>query len=226
MNRLINENADILANAFNEKHSKSIENYLAIMNSGDSIDQSKFRTFYRMNGKGLSNEFYNVYFSILKTKSVGNDTLGLTNESATNDFLLILKGLYAVDSSNHKNRKDRKNKSKKIHFSFSSKLLHTLNPSCPIYDSKIAAFYFLPDTTAKTAEYRFELCKKQYEFLMDEYERIKKENLLDETISSFKSKVNDFEKISFTKQIDYILWHFITELQSGKILEKKIIYHR
>ena len=58
MYRLINENADILANAFNEKHSKSIKNYLAIINSRDSIDQSKFRTFYRMNGKGLSNELH------------------------------------------------------------------------------------------------------------------------------------------------------------------------
>lgn len=216
MYTLINENAERLAQSFKKEHPNSVGNYQRLQNHTGNIDERLYRKFYGMNGKGLTTAFFDAYFAIITTHSIGSEPLTLTSESMESDFRRIVTYLASIESDGAHHHK--------VHFSFSTKLLHTLNKDAPIYDSNISAFYFLPQTSGGTADQRIEKCVSQYAFLIREYERIKSESLLAAAIEAFSRQHEDFSTISFTKQVDFILWHFTKTLQNTEIAQREILY--
>ena len=126
-----------------------------------------------------------------------------------------------------------KDESGSIHFSFTTKLLHTLNQNLPIYDKYIAAFFLFPDWQDKNAG-KESICNGIYEFLKYEYQRIQKEKILPKAIEIFKTKVKQLdlknaEKITDEKIIDFYIWQFSKMMKDSKQMNdngfrKKIRY--
>jgi hypothetical protein len=83
--------------------------------------QQLYKGFWGMNRAQLSSGFYTTYFEFLRTRKLP------TLES-------LCRELY--DSS------ARRNGTRALQFSFATKLLHTLDPRLPIYDSKVARFFY------------------------------------------------------------------------------------
>ena len=210
MYTLINENAERLAQSFNKN---SLANY---RNLKSQFDRTAYKRFYGMNGRGLTNAFFDAYFEIIESRSIGGEALHLTPDSMESDFRRIVTYLEAIESDGGHHHK--------IHFSFSTKLLHTLNENAPIYDSNISAFYFLPPTAGGTTDQRIEKCASQYAFLIGEYRRIESEGLLAAAIEAFSRHHEGFSTISFTKQADFILWHFTKTLQKTEITQREILF--
>ena len=109
-----------------------------------------------------------------------------------------------------------------VQFSFATKLVHSINGKTPIYDSKIASFYILPNFhNLSNKDSKIALCKNIYDFLEDEYAKIKREKKLDNAITLFKDKLikenfNQIDSISDEKIIDYYIWQFTKMLQDPK----------
>ncbi len=207
MYRVINRYAEIIIDSF--KYESEIEPYIKIMQSynENKIDynfMAIYKQFYRLNAARLSDSFLNEYFEILKRKS-------------SKDVLEIANKLEKI-ACNSKN-------ARKVHFSFSTKLMHTMDENSPIYDSAISAFYFLPSIKVEwSIEQKLQSYEKAYHFLKDEYSRIVDKNLLGEALEIFNKKVNGSDKICNIKKIDYLIWQFVSLSKQGKIRDKEIEY--
>ncbi|MGO9482467.1 MAG: hypothetical protein ACLP05_11895, partial [Candidatus Kryptoniota bacterium] len=100
---------------------------------------------------------------------------------------------------------------KKLQFSFSSKLIHTVNSHSPIYDSNIVRFYSFSEprstNTIIIKEQRILRLLKFHEWLCDEYERVLRNGILAQGIQQF---LDHFKPITFTdeKVIDSLIWGF------------------
>ena len=205
MYNFINDNSEKFVESFDKK---SVSNYLDILKNPD---QKKFKSFYGMNVARLSSDYYEKYFEILDSKKVDGKEIGKKPEKMTDDAILVAE--YLGQSSLTKDDKP------KIYFSFATKLLHTINQDCPIYDSRLADFYFLPYILESDTEKKLEMYREQYDFLISEYKRIENENLLKPTLELFEEEIEGFGEISLTKKIDFILWHVSSELRKGFLLK-------
>ena len=87
-----------------------------------------------------------------------------------------------------------------LQISFATKLLHMVNPTTPIYDSMVAAFYFF-----------------------DEPGRKQPLQLLSPAIQSFRRR---FSPQHFTdeKVIDSLLWAFVSLLRNGAVVQGTVVY--
>src|SRR5260370_41701225 len=80
-----------------------------------------------MGAARLGDEFCKAYFEHLEElKALGRADVGR-----------IAIRLYGVGSN--------KKGERKLHFSFSTKMAHMLQPDMPVYDSLVAQFFFLPE---------------------------------------------------------------------------------
>lgn len=155
MYRVINRYADMIIDSF--KYEDEIDPYIKIMQSYSEtkIDYhfiAIFKQYYKLNAARLSELFLKEYFEILKSNSSEN-------------VYELTKRLEKISCNS--------NNARKVHFSFSTKLKHTMDKNSPIYDSMIAAFYFLPSIKAEwNTEQKISTYKKAYEFLEFEYDRI------------------------------------------------------
>ena len=92
----------------------------------------------------------------------------------------------------------------KVELSFSSKLLHTVNPIYPIYDRKVAEFFnLLPAKPYWDSE-------KKIHYSIDIYQRII-EKYQTTQIQSLSRRFDDLfpgyaDRIGQTKKIDFIIW--------------------
>ena len=147
------------------------------MNLVDNKDISEelkkaYKRFYVMHVARFSDHFYDQYFDYLNTH-IGDSSI---------TFIEVYEYINGI----HKKRQP----------SFSSKLLHTINPDYPIYDSKVLKALNIKGNDP-IEKYRA-ICNWYSSF-----NRTKEEELW----------VNEFDKahpnavnISKTKKIDFILW--------------------
>lgn len=160
--------------------------------------QSRFMSFYRLYGAGLTSEFKKVYFNLMQEN---RSTIFFSQD----DIKEIIYRLYEFKNAKGLNC---------IHFSFTTKLMHTINNNLPIYDSKIRdCFSFKTPYLHLGNEVRVDEYLKQYEIIKTTYNSIIRNNLLDSTIVKFKIKFFDY-KISNTKILDFLLW------STGKLFNK------
>jgi uncharacterized protein YutD len=160
--------------------------------SGSAINnklfQFVFRSFYRLDNAGLTDEFKGRFFELLE------DSRGINPNIKD-----VCKDLYEI-----RNRKG----SKSLQFSFATKLANTINASLPIYDSEVAKMYdYKPPAPNKSFDDRISLLLKFYEFLVGDYSRIINEGVLKRTFDAFDNRFPDYShRINQNKKLDFIVW--------------------
>ena len=158
--------------------------------------QRRYRDYWKLLGIIVSPDFCNKYFAILQ--------INLNNPTNLNQ---VVRELYKIPVNARGHRK--------IHFSFSSKLIHMVDPHSPIYDSMVKSFFFF-SSKAKTFEERISELLKFHQFLITEYQRVLNEGLLKESIEAFRKR---FRPETFTdeKIIDSLIWAFVILSERGVI---------
>lgn len=113
---------------------------------------------------------------------------------------------------------------KAFQYSFSSKVVHSVNPREPIFDSKLEMFYFFarPGLKASLGN-RIARHDGFMDFLRGEYRRVIESGLLAQSIAEFRLK---FAPKSFTdeKIIDSLIWAWVKVCKRGAIIGKKVQY--
>ena len=211
MYRLINSNIDILLRGISKK--EHIDPYISICTSFEKREnkcpefKTTYRKFYQLNAARLSNDFCESYFSLLEEN----------REKDEIDIRDITNRLYEIECN--------KKGTHAVHFSFSSKLAHTLDNRLPVYDSMVAAFYFFPNIKPnwKKGE-KIEEYLKSYEFLISEYHRINDESLLKHSMDKFRKQFDVGDEYSNIKIIDTLIWRYTALLKTGAVRDSQVKY--
>jgi hypothetical protein len=162
----------------------------------DDQFQRTYRTYWQMGAARLSDEFCRAYFTHLEElKAFERPDVGR-----------IAVWLYNVASNSRGERK--------LHFSFSTKMLHMLQPNAPVYDSLVAQFYFLSEDGA-TFDEKLRSRMESYRFLTAEYQRVLDEGLLAQSIAAFRRRFAFGDTFTDTKIIDTLIWRFAAMMVGG-----------
>ena len=94
--------------------------------------------------------------------------------------------------------------------SFASKMLATINPDMPIWDSRVLTALKLDKEWEgkRSPEHAIEI----YESICEQYREFETTEKCDECVREFDSWVPKYEWISTTKKIDFLLWSNGTEM--------------
>jgi hypothetical protein len=165
--------------------------------------ERRHRRFWVMGGAHLNAHFYPAYFGLLNN---------IRNGEAPADIAMqltqVTHQLYEASTDNRGRRS--------IQFSFATKLMHTVNPHLPIYDSMVAEFFFFQRPTNEGTEERIGDYIAFYNFLIDEYNRILRQGLLTRAIGLFRSKCTS-QHWTDEKIIDSLIWAFVPLLRDREI---------
>jgi hypothetical protein len=186
---------------------ESIEVYkflIANFRATENITQNEvfkfiFRSFYRLDNAGLTNEFKSEYFSIMQEyRSLNN---------FTNDTILsIAKRLDYFRT---------KRGVKSFQFSFITKLLNTVNTNTPIWDKevrKVFKFSNLPPNSNRfSLENRVTHACEQLDYIKNTLKEIISSGRLHQVIINLDNRYNT-QDLSINKKIDFLLW------SAGKML--------
>ena len=147
-----------------------------------AIDQEyrkRYGHYYGM--RFVSNEYRERYFQMME------DLKNIPGVS----FREISQQLYLVDQ--------------KHEFSFISKLLHTIDPSCPIYDSRVARVLGI----TRYPKNDFQKVLKRDEGILDKlrnvYHQLETDSRLTELLIQIDQRTPD-KPMSIEKKLDFILW--------------------
>lgn len=197
MYSLIREHSDYIIRDIGKKH---VDEYDWLMSnlrlldvSRDSLFKEKYKQFWAMNAARLSDDFVSAYFEYLE-KNKDNRTIGIRKVC---DYLW-----YELPTE------------KSLQFSFTTKLVHMINPNMPIYDGMIKDFYFLPDISYKDYEKRIINLLTLYSFLKDEQRRIIEQGLLHEPMKKFREHYKP-QHFTDVKVIDSLIWGFVSTARVG-----------
>jgi hypothetical protein len=146
--------------------------------------QFVYRSFYRLDNAGLTPEFKTKYFELMSTQNC--------------DLKNILESLLPY--------KTRRNLYS-VQFSFATKLMNTLNPDLPIYDSRVRKILKLKGHYDKYPNNRIKKCILIYDDLKLNVDYLLKQNL--KIISYFRDKFNVPKKqMNNLKILDFVLWSY------------------
>lgn len=167
--------------------------------------QSRYRKYWMMNAARLGQEYVDAYFDLL--------VRARSNEP---DIKMVASALYEIPC-NSKGKKA-------LQYSFSTKLLHALDPTLPIYDSQVAAFYFFtpPERTAPL-DARLNDLGTFYKFLRGEHDRVLAEGLLQGCIHEFRSQLSP-RHFTDQKIVDSLIWGFASLLRDGAVSGGSVAY--
>ncbi|RZB31328.1 MAG: hypothetical protein SRB2_04853 [Desulfobacteraceae bacterium Eth-SRB2] len=168
--------------------------------------QTSYKTFWRLHGAGLSNEYCSTYFQFL------NRHLQKPIEMKE-----LIKSLYngPVNSSGRK--------SLRFHLQQKCCALGREIRQHPLLDSLISSFYFFKPNRRLSFDKRVEELIKFYKFLKYEYNRILKNSLLQKSIETFRVR---FKPLHFTdeKIIDSLIWAFTSYSFKGAVIDKNVVF--
>ena len=145
------------------------------------VFQFVFRSYYRIDNAGLTTGWKVRYFEFLNQRESGLRT--------------ILEGLYHIPTTR---------KVKSLQFSFATKLLHTLDSSKPIYDSKVGELLGLPVKKGKDFAANINTCIDVYEELREAQQQLLLDEGIKNQIAALKDRYNS--QISDEKALDLLLW--------------------
>ena len=199
INTYIKNNEEWISKMFGKNEHFELYINAKINKLSDEGFQKNYKHFWGMNPARLNEPFYNTYFQLLNERKFDLD------------FILC----------------EIKSLQKGFQFSFITKLLHTIEPNPPIYDRMISQFYFLPDFQSVSKwEDKAMLAKSIYEFLQFEFQRIKDEKLLSESLEKLNlfldEKGIEKDTISETKKIDSLIWAWVSFVSKGQFANKTV----
>jgi hypothetical protein len=171
--------------------------------SGTASYQQRYKNFWSMNVAQLSSPFYTTYFEFLSAAATPTPTD-------------LCRTLYESST--------RRDGRQTLQFSFATKLLHTLNPRLPIYDSLVARFFlFEPPSSDRPVEERITKLIAFHDFLGTEYARVIKGGQLASAIAAFRQRFNP-QQHTDEKVIDWLIWTFVYLADKGALLTSRIVY--
>lgn len=180
---LIHKNRDIILSQL-DTNTLSVYHWLQdnLRTRNVAIDQEyrkRYGHYYGM--RFVSNEYRERYFQMME------DLKNIPGVS----FREISQQLYLVDQ--------------KHEFSFISKLLHTIDPSCPIYDSRVARVLGI----TRYPKNDFQKVLKRDEGILDKlrnvYHQLETDSRLTELLIQIDQRTPD-KPMSIEKKLDFILW--------------------
>jgi len=203
MYKLINEHVETIV-AYTDMKDKMIKPYLDLRKwlyernvSQDRELQTKYKGYWVM-GR-LGDDFYRHYFKLLEQRKCGGNPDVGTVVRKLCKTPVNSKGVY------------------RIQFSFASKLVHMCQPTMPIYDSMIKEFFFLPNADKKKGDDKLDELKMSYDFLIKEYARVIKHNMLGEAMSKVRALCESPADLTDQRVIDLLIWAFVKWAHSGGI---------
>jgi hypothetical protein len=187
----INDNIDNILHSVGSSHVGQydwlIEN---IQNVAEPEYQRKYKTFWRLNGAGLSQAYCHAYFEFLQA-GLNNNVLQLN---------ILAHELYQRPVNTNRQA---------LQFSFCTKLCHMLNREIPIYDSRIRTFYnFAEPLRQLPVVQRIAAYVQFHQFLIDEYNHVLNQGLLAPSIRAFRQHLAP-QHFTDIKVIDSLIWAFI-----------------
>ncbi len=174
---------------FNKKELKDgLEKYIEIMEllhktdvSTDKDFQKKYNHFYRMRQR--TSQYYQIYFDYMEQQKSKAKSLSFR------DILLHIK-----------------NETNRCEASFSSKLLATLNPDMPVWDSNVLTNLGIKQipSYAKDREQKIADVYEQICLWYDEFLKSDEASLVLQIFDEMFPNVN----ITNTKKVDFFLWQY------------------
>jgi hypothetical protein len=166
-----------------EKYNEIMTLYACSSNlSKDYLFQKKYKAFYKLNFAKKSDDFYKVYFMLLNKIS----------KSGNSDIDKVLKYLHKVEE--------------KKELSFASKMLATIDPNLPVWDSKVRNVLKVKYKTNFKATYKDIIeCVEAYKVFCNWYKLFLKTPEANSFIAEF-DKHFPKSKISKMKKLDFIFW--------------------
>lgn len=154
----------------------------------NKLFQFVFRSFYRIDNAGLTDEFKQKYFKLLE------DT-----RDCEPDIKDLCAQLYDIE-----NRKG----SKSLQYSFITKLANTVNPELPLYDKEVAKMYgYRSPISHKPLDQRIENLLSFYNHLTKDYTEILNNCLLETTLNAFDQKFPSYQSMLINnKKLDFVIW--------------------
>ena len=160
--------------------------------------QGKYCRYWRLFGAGLSQNFRSEYFELME--ELRGRPLPSIRE--------VTRILYEVPSNSGGRRT--------LQFSFASKLLHTLDPHRPIYDSMVATFYgFSVPNMTKGFEGRLQVFLAFYDFLVAEYKNVLTTQVLEQPIAIFRHQFSVSNEYTDEKIVDTLIWRAMDLHKNG-----------
>lgn len=141
--------------------------------------QKEYKIFYGLK-RYYSPEFCNQYFTILQE---------LKNEEI--DFISVFKRVKNIKGS--------------CEISFTSKLVHTINPNFPIWDSIVTKGHFKISAPYYQIKNKEQICCERYEQYYSEFKNYMNTQEGKILINKFDEAFPD-NNITNIKKIDFILW--------------------
>lgn len=212
MYTLINQNITGILSQINAKGDVGMyETLLAELRESDVTANEEFqriyRNYWRLGAARLGADFCRAYFLLLERLKQTSD---FTVEKVAHKLLM---------TPTHGDGR------KTLQFSFASKLVHMLCPERPVFDSMVAAFYFLPTNGAgKTPEEKLQQLLESYRFLESEYARVLREGILADSIEQFRKRFKVRPTYTDQKVIDTLIWKFVTMLRNGAVRKGDVVY--
>lgn len=188
----LNEKAKLIVENLNHE---SIDVYIFLTDEfkkGDILKNYVFRfvyrSFYRLDNAGLTDDFKDKYFEYLEDHRENRDI----------QIEAIARELFKLP-----NRKGQNS----LQFSFVTKLANTINHEFPIYDLEIAKMYsFKAPYTNKPFDVRLSEYMKFYNLLTESYKNILAKNTLEKVFDEFHIKFKNNGAIPDIKILDFIMW--------------------
>ncbi len=193
IDNIINNQNEILSKI--DKESISVYLYLKKEYEKGSIKDNKvfqfvFRSFYRLDNAGLSDELKTHYFKLLSNKNIKLEKILLE----LYDFK-TLRGYNAVQ------------------FSFATKLLHTIDNRLPIFDAE--ASRVLKIRVSGSGKEKIKSCLTAYKKMKQTYLVLLEDKKILILINKFRNKFKLKDKdITNEKILDFIIWSL------GKVISK------
>jgi hypothetical protein len=172
----------------------------------DRIFQFVFRSYYRLDSAGLTSEFKITYFKKLQA----------LRTFKVIDLRCLLMEFFPIPTLQG---------NRSLHFSFVSKLAHTINPSYPIYDSQVRKVFGFALPNYGRVESRIDKLLTFYSRLQSTYARITAGGLMRQTICSFETRFPAHcAKLSSTKVLDFIFWSTGKLIEDGKLEAPPVLW--
>ena len=153
--------------------------------------QRLFSLYYNLGGY-LGKNFFNFYFSKF-SENLLQEKIKITKK--LKDLRIIFDDIL----------NDLKDVTEKYHYSFISKMFHTINPKFPIYDKYIRIALSLEDPSVYGEEKRMDIFWEVYKEIWNTYTYILENNYLDDIIEKLSMK-RDISKLDNIKTLDFLFW--------------------
>jgi len=152
--------------------------------------QFVFKKYYfGFNERFYKKEFFDGYFSIFSDKDVQEKIA--TDIDVSKVIEEIMDYLYPYNQ--------------KLEISYTTKMIHTINPNYPIYDSNVIKALKLKITYNKNLNMRKKQYLNKYQEIVNIYNCLLEKKMLSNLIDIISAE-RDLSKLNDIKILDYIFW--------------------